>query len=239
MHVTRRHGYTLIELLVVIAIIAILAAILFPVYSQAREQARAVSCLSNSRQLGLAVTMYADDHDEAYPCSCMIGDMMGAGSANMQSWLDTVQPYVRNRAIFRCPDDSSPLWSAMNVPRRSSYGFNGYFIPVEPPYFGIQMAEVANPASCVLIAELADSWNQDFFQPMYWGDPPKLTDSMQQMNEWDMMAGEPLTVAIRRHHEGANYVFAEGHAKWLRFAQTWRQTSGAPPALDMYDPKRE
>src|SRR5579859_5250723 len=135
-----RSGFTLIELLVVIAIIAILAAILFPVFSQAREKARATSCLSNCRQLGLAITMYADDHDEAYPCSCMQG--MGMGMQNMQSWLDTTQPYIKNWSIFRCPSDSSPLWTNMNsmgVMRRSSYGFNAYFIPVDPPYFGMQM----------------------------------------------------------------------------------------------------
>src|SRR5580692_13126888 len=116
---SRIRAFTLIELLVVIAILAILAAILFPVFSQAREKARATSCLSNCRQLGLAITMYADDHDEAFPCSCMQG-MMGMNAANMQSWLDTTQPYIKNYSIFRCPSDSSPLWASMSTPRRSS-----------------------------------------------------------------------------------------------------------------------
>src|SRR5436309_1953847 len=171
----RRKGFTLIELLVVIAIIAILAAILFPVFSQAREKARATSCLSNCRQLGTAITMYADDHDEAYPCSCMTGT--GMMMSNMQSWLDTVLPYIKSQALYRCPSDNSPLWNSMDTPRRSSYGFNAYFIPIQEPYFGMNMAQVARPAECILVTELDDNWSQDFFMPMYWGDPPKVTNA--------------------------------------------------------------
>ena len=230
-----RRAFTLIELLVVIAIIAVLAAILFPVFSQAREKARATSCLSNSRQLGMAIQMYVTDHDEAFPCSCMIGMNMGP---NPQSWLDTIQPYTKSMAIFRCPSDSSPLWTDMMTPRRSSYGFNGYFIPILPPYFGIRMAQINTPAQSILVAELADSWAQDFFQPMYWGDPPKVPDANMQMMEWDMPAKEPLSTAIRRHQQGANYVFAEGHSKWQRFPQTFQQASGSPPSVDWYDPMR-
>jgi prepilin-type N-terminal cleavage/methylation domain-containing protein len=235
----RKTAFTLIELLVVIAIIAILAAILFPVFSQAREKARTISCLSNCRQLGLAITMYADDHDEAYPCSCMQG-MMGMEMANMQSWLDTTQPYIKNWGIFRCPSDSSPLWStmaSMGTPRRSSYGFNAYFIPVDPPYYGMQMAGINRPAQCILVTELADAWAQDFFEPMYWGNPPKVTDSTMQPMEWNMLTQQPLSTAITRHQQGANYVFAEGHAKFQRFTQTWQQAQGSPPSVDWYDPQ--
>jgi prepilin-type N-terminal cleavage/methylation domain-containing protein len=236
----RNNGFTLIELLVVIAIIAILAAILFPVFSQAREKARAISCLSNTRQLGLAITMYADDHDEAYPCTCMT--MMGMAPTDPQDWMTTVMPYIKNVGVFRCPSDTSMLWSnssnMMMTPRVSSYGFNGYFMPVEPPYFGPAMAQIDKPAECVLVAELADSVTQDYFQPMYWGNPPKVTDSGNQMMEWDMVAMQPLTTAIRRHQQGSNYVFAEGHSKWQRFEQTWKQNPGQPPIVDEYDPEK-
>jgi prepilin-type N-terminal cleavage/methylation domain-containing protein len=236
--VKRHTGFTLIELLVVIAIIAILAAILFPVFAQAREKARQTGCLSNARQLGLGVMMYVDDYDERYPCSCMMmgGDSMGM--TNLQSWLDTLQPYVRSRALFRCPSDASPLWGAMDNPRMTSYGLNGYFLPVQPPYYGISMAQVARPAQCVLIGELAGNWTQDFFMPMYWGDPPRVSDPDMQRMEWDMSASEPMSLALRRHHEGAVYVCADGHARWQRFAQTWRQGPGSPPEVDRYDPLR-
>ncbi len=234
---TRRSGFTLIELLVVIAIIAILAAILFPVFAQAREKARATMCLSNCRQLGLAIQMYADDHDEAFPCSCMTGmSMDGMMSSNLQSWLDTVLPYIKSQGLYHCPSDSSPLWTSMDTPRRSSYGFNAYFIPIQEPYFGVRMAQINRPAECILVTELADAWTQDFFMPMYWGDPPKVTNADMQMMEWDMMKQEPISLAIRRHQDGANYVFAEGHAKFQRFNQTFQQASGSPPTRDWYDP---
>ncbi len=95
----RTSGFTLIELLVVIAIIAILAAILFPVFAQAREKARAVSCLSNAKQLGLAVLMYAQDNDETYPMGC--DDTWWQGG-----WAMTTQPYIKNLNILRCPSDA-------------------------------------------------------------------------------------------------------------------------------------
>ena len=231
-----RNAFTLIELLVVIAIVAILSAILFPVFAQAREKARTASCLSNSRQLGMAIQMYVGDHDEGYPCSC--SRMMADPNMNMQSWLDTTQPYIKSTQIFRCPSDNSPLWNATDMPRMSSYGLNGYFMPIQPPYFGVTTACVSRTAECVLIGELSDKSQEDFFQPMYWGDPPRLSDSMQQMAEWDMMASEPLTLAIRRHSQGANYAMVDGHAKWLRFTQTWSQASGQPPAIDWYDPMK-
>ncbi|HLV81448.1 MAG TPA: DUF1559 domain-containing protein [Chthonomonadaceae bacterium] len=230
-----RRGFTLIELLVVIAIIAVLAAMLFPVFSQAREKARQTSCLSNSRQIGLAIQMYADDHDEGFPCTCMQGMMM---TTDPQDWVTAVTPYVKNSGVFHCPSDNSPLWTNMMTPRISSYGFNAYFMPVYPPYYGAHMADINHPAECVLVTEMADSDSNDFFLPMYWGNPSKVTDANMQMMEWDMMAQQPLSTAIHRHQQGANYVFAEGHAKWQRFPQTWQQAQGSPPAIDWYDPEK-
>jgi prepilin-type N-terminal cleavage/methylation domain-containing protein/prepilin-type processing-associated H-X9-DG protein len=102
-HCRRRHGFTLIELLVVIAIIAILAAILFPVFSRAREKARQTSCLSNLKQLGLGLIMYTQDYDETYPpfaYETNPPDIMSAVTA-----FDMVNPYIRNAQILLCPDD--------------------------------------------------------------------------------------------------------------------------------------
>src|ERR1043166_5863798 len=99
----RERGFTLIELLVAIAIIAILAAILFPVFAQAREKARAISCLSNMKQLGTSLAMYATDYD---------GSLMQTSYEHPTlkiHWSYIVQPYVKNQQIFVCPSDSNPV----------------------------------------------------------------------------------------------------------------------------------
>jgi prepilin-type N-terminal cleavage/methylation domain-containing protein/prepilin-type processing-associated H-X9-DG protein len=102
-----RKGFTLIELLVVIAIIAILAAILFPVFAQAREKARAVSCLSNTKQLGLGIMMYVQDYDETYPLAAF-WNTSTPFAANFYLWSSQrcLQPYIKNTDIYKCPDDS-------------------------------------------------------------------------------------------------------------------------------------
>ncbi len=111
-----RSGFTLIELLVVIAIIAILAAILFPVFAQAREKARQTSCLSNLKQLGTAVMMYTQDYDETYPtqfqnpyATCPGGSSAYALEDNCReaTWMGGIFPYVKSRQVYVCP--SAPL----------------------------------------------------------------------------------------------------------------------------------
>ncbi|MCS6776447.1 MAG: DUF1559 domain-containing protein [Chloroherpetonaceae bacterium] len=243
----QRRAFTLIELLVVIAIIAILAAILFPVFAQAREKARATACLSNCKQIGIAIFMYAQDYDESLPTV----RMMWPDRPPMASWLDTVQPYVRNRLLNRCPSDTSPAWNDPTGPRMTSYGFNAYFDPTHPPYGdrmaprSFTLAGINRPAEIVFVAELAayirgtsTLIRGDHFMPMYWGDPPRVVDPMMNERLWDRATSEPRTLAIRIHQEGSNYVFTDGHARWHRFRQTWQQTPGQPPAVDWYDPMR-
>ncbi len=242
----RNKGFTLIELLVVIAIIAILAAILFPVFAQAREKARQTMCLSNARQMGIAVNMYLQDWDETLPTV----RMMWGDHTTGQSWIDLVQPYVKTRLLHRCPSDNSPAWQD-NPPRVTSYGFNAYFDPYHPPHGSpmaprpVTLAGVGLPAQCIWSAELAERNSRtgmlikaDHFMPMYWGDPPRVVDPMRNDMLWDRSARIPTTLAITRHSGGANYVFVDGHAKWHKFEQTWQQTPGQPPRRDWYDPSR-
>lgn len=123
---TRRTAFTLIELLVVIAIIAILAAILFPVFAQAREKARATSCLSNNKQMGTAMLMYTQDYDETFAVTT-IYDFTANSPQN--SWIARVSPYIKNLQVFFCPSDAGPSagyprlggWSGPAV----SYSCNG------------------------------------------------------------------------------------------------------------------
>jgi prepilin-type N-terminal cleavage/methylation domain-containing protein/prepilin-type processing-associated H-X9-DG protein len=114
-HLKQNRGFTLIELLVVIAIIAILAAILFPVFAQAREKARAISCLSNEKQINLAIQMYTQDYDETFPEDGIFYFYSGTG------WASLVSPYMKSTQILWCPDDAGPS----NGLNRITGGFGG------------------------------------------------------------------------------------------------------------------
>ena len=124
-----RKGFTLIELLVVIAIIAILAAILFPVFAKARSKARQAACISNAKQIGLAMKMYMSDYDEMYPFACID---MGTGYTGNAWWYQLLQPYAKNTGVFLCPERKPTYWNC-------SYSFNmelGYYYAKPDPYAG-------------------------------------------------------------------------------------------------------
>jgi prepilin-type N-terminal cleavage/methylation domain-containing protein/prepilin-type processing-associated H-X9-DG protein len=182
----RTRGFTLIELLVVIAIIAILAAILFPVFARAREKARQTSCLSNVKQLGAANLMYLSDSDETYPIGITANMVTPAASV-----MERLDPYVKNRQVRLCPSDPS---GAVNYPAlgltgmdRYSYGWNravfGYVVTVMPPAVPpLSEGDIRFPAESVAFY---DGLTQGF--GVY-------TD--------------------HRHNEGANVAFLDGHGKW-------------------------
>ncbi len=129
----RRIGFTLIELLVVIAIIAILAAILFPVFARAREKARQITCASNLKQMGLAFFMYASDYDETFPMAYL--------------WKTRLQPYIRNKEINRCP-------SRKDLPWYYGQGYNiGHFGSGVPGYPEKSEAQIACPSYKILVVE--------------------------------------------------------------------------------------
>ena len=114
-----RRGFTLIELLVVIAIISILAAILFPVFAQVREKARATACLSNEKQLGLAVTQYLNDNDErlffyadATAAADSRSNVLRPSASYTVKWWNQIMPYVKSNGVFTCPSDPAPTPSA-------------------------------------------------------------------------------------------------------------------------------
>ena len=111
--IRRPRGFTLIELLVVIAIIAILAAILFPVFAQAREKARQTTCVSNMKQLGIGITMYAQDWDENFP----YGYMYSGDRKYLYWWQDSIRPYVKNELVYTCPSASPHMpWATLRPP---------------------------------------------------------------------------------------------------------------------------
>jgi prepilin-type N-terminal cleavage/methylation domain-containing protein/prepilin-type processing-associated H-X9-DG protein len=118
---SNRRAFTLIELLVVIAIIALLAAILFPVFAQAREKAREVTCLSDVRQVGTAIKMYVQDYDETFPIFHAYNFTPPPGQAGHKGIEDELEPYTKNRDIFKCPNDSGGPGQKAERPTTNSY----------------------------------------------------------------------------------------------------------------------
>jgi prepilin-type N-terminal cleavage/methylation domain-containing protein/prepilin-type processing-associated H-X9-DG protein len=234
---TRHHNlraFTLIELLVVIAIIAILAAILFPVFASAREKARSTACLSNMKQLGTATYLYLQDYDETFP--------LDAHTTNEDSWVFSIEPYLKNKQVLRCPSDTSTNWyprpaGDFTAARFTSYGTNMYMAPAHEEEGGGEhggahethgystLASIVSPAMTIYSAELEKNFTGDHFHCAWWRpDNP------------DFIFETPgSTLDYKRHHGGANYFFCDGHAKWMRFEQTFADNG----RIDLYHPALE
>ena len=187
---TRRAGFTLIELLVVIAVIAILAAILFPVFARARENARRSSCQSNLKQVGIAMMQYLQDNDERY----MVADHEGTPPA--YPWFAPLQPYIKSEQVFRCPSLSETFTAPATKPS-SDYIINGFFS------HGSHQAQFGQTAQQIMIAERKEGEEVLDYHPWASDGGP----------EWDNIGQD-------RHLEGANYLFADGHVKWLKWENT-------------------
>jgi prepilin-type N-terminal cleavage/methylation domain-containing protein/prepilin-type processing-associated H-X9-DG protein len=197
----RRKGFTLIELLVVIAIIAILAAILFPVFAQAREAARKTSCLSNQKQLGTAMLMYCQDYDETYPNWRTLVPVSAEYPNGKITWVENMQPYCKNKQLWRCPSDSG---ATANPATQNSYWLNAHVfrwsgITATGPS-SINLAEVKYPATTIVLCDGPTNDGQHV-----WPGPPTewVNDATNQRSQ-------------TRHAGGANYSFVDGHSKWYR-----------------------
>ncbi len=203
----RRSGFTLIELLVVIAIIAILAAILFPVFARARAKAMQNTCLSNLKQLGLAQLMYSEDHDGWHAC----GEINVAG-VGWRCWTYKVLPYVKNDGIYMCPSDPVATGSA-SYQLASSYANNETgnmgIITGGGAWRYVNFRKIALPVERMMITE---SISGHYF---YHCGPPNPAD---RIAKW--------------HNEGSNMVFTDGHAKWQNIVVPQNACAGAAYADD-------
>jgi prepilin-type N-terminal cleavage/methylation domain-containing protein/prepilin-type processing-associated H-X9-DG protein len=213
----RRTGFTLIELLVVIAIIAILAAILFPVFARAREKARQTSCLSNLRQLGTSVLMYAQDYDETYPISFQNDNANGgAGDASQipLTWPNRLLPYIKNTQVYACPSDRRTPHVDFPGCRAvlQSYCWNRQFgIELTSgwyPLHVVTLAGVEAPAQCAMLWDDSSDWMAGGWVAMY-----NTLDSPDWGGDLDP------DILKARHNGGDNFMFADGHAKWYNTTQ--------------------
>ena len=224
----RSRGFTLIELLVVIAIIAILAAILFPVFARARENARKSTCQSNLKQIGLAASQYRQDYDQTSP-SFIYAAVAYNHSANSNPctavyMTDLFQPYVKNWGVFRCPTTNRGPYNNSN----STCGISGHsgvtwsYGPIMSLYSGKTRvadyhtdAQFEDVGNTLYFACLPDTATQ------YTGSNP---NGCGGMGFWGCSDNVPFptpsTVLVDRqsrvHTDGGNFLYYDGHVKWLR-----------------------
>jgi prepilin-type N-terminal cleavage/methylation domain-containing protein/prepilin-type processing-associated H-X9-DG protein len=210
-----RSGFTLIELLVVIAIIAILAAILFPVFAQAREKARQSACLSNMKQIGLGLIMYAQDYDETLP----IANDQVANFADPKAppnFLGSLIPYIKSKPIFNCPSTppaDSPKWLVPNAENSTNYMGNGVIM-------GRPLAVVPAPADIVYLHELG------VLESIAWLRP--VCNKNGGCVAWCFWSGGRHWYN-NSHSNGGNLIFADGHAKFRSLLSMRSRDYGLTP----------
>jgi prepilin-type N-terminal cleavage/methylation domain-containing protein/prepilin-type processing-associated H-X9-DG protein len=231
----RKSAFTLIELLVVIAIIVIIAAILFPVFGQAREKARQSTCLSNLAQLGRAGMMYVQDYDERFP-SRVGGDTATAPGRVAGDPLGLMQPYIKNWAVLYCPDRFTvrsncpdPTGNKPGKSRCMGYGANwgsgcdackggwvwhkqdGLVRLLGPvgfgDYIGVSLSEVAIPAHTFFYGDTNDDPRQTLWRDVM---PGVRSPGNAAQDLW----GNPYETP--RHSGGNCFVFVDGHARWIK-----------------------
>jgi prepilin-type N-terminal cleavage/methylation domain-containing protein/prepilin-type processing-associated H-X9-DG protein len=234
-------GFTLIELLVVIAIIAILAAILFPVFAKAREKARQTACLSNERQLSLGMIQYTQDNDEAFPLG--VGPTSSLpGSTTPINWAQEIYPYVKSTAVYACPDDPTRASAPYSV---LSYAANEQlWVYSTTSASAIALPALNAPAKTVMLCEVqmngATKFQPDAATPNAYGwvtfGAPSAAN-LYSINDtygyngkypggqfatgmfWNPGGGTPGVqpfVSAGVHTDGSNYMFTDGHVKWMR-----------------------
>jgi prepilin-type N-terminal cleavage/methylation domain-containing protein len=200
-------GFALVELLVVIAILAILAAILLPVFARARENARRASCGSNARQIALGILMYAEDYDETLP-PVAYGEEDG-DEEDVVLWCEMVRPYLKNAGILRCPSDPQS--------QMSSYGLNELLFAdladdpdVQAPIRTLAMLRA--PAETVMLGDVGAG--DDFRTPR--PDTYKMVAPSWPLNDDDDARPAP------RHLERVSLCFMDGHQRPLSLTQFYR-----------------
>jgi len=206
-------AFTLIELLVVIAIISILAAILFPVFAQAREKARQTSCLSNLRQLGMALDAYAQDYDETLfffghnVDPSRVAPLTPLGANRHNRWWNQIIPYTSDTpGLLLCPSDDLATPNGADLKPRSYVANRAAE--------SLSLAQVDRPADVIVVTEKIGKADDSWFEP------PK--------NLWQPKADGKPVLAMERHSGGVNCMFFDGHAKWMSKGALTQDPCGLP-----------
>jgi len=203
---TEKRGFTLIELLVVIAIISILAAILFPVFARARENARRASCMSNLKQIGLGFLMYSQDYDEKFPRHILGYGNPPYGPENPVGWADALQPYIKSTQVYQCPSESTAPNS-----NPASWGYIDYYMNTQVA--ATNQAALVAPSLTVLSGDNGSGIAYSYFDGCnVTGNAPDIT--CNNTTPYITMKNSATSGLFSRHLDGSNFAFADGHVKW-------------------------
>jgi prepilin-type N-terminal cleavage/methylation domain-containing protein/prepilin-type processing-associated H-X9-DG protein len=210
----KKRGFTLIELLVVIAIIAILAAILFPVFARAREKARQTSCLSNLKQIGIGWLMYIQDYDETIPPLYTTTPGVSGGYFHNPELL---HPYIKNAQIWMCPSERRN-YQSFDYGIRNTYGYNQSRFANHTNFDSgtISLSELEDPTTTLVYIDDDELYAGPYSPAVPVGYDPDAGVS-------DDPSDAAGTRAINRHNEQYNVLFADGHAKAIKktFYRNW------------------
>jgi prepilin-type N-terminal cleavage/methylation domain-containing protein/prepilin-type processing-associated H-X9-DG protein len=216
----QRKAFTLIELLVVIAIIAILAAILFPVFARARENARRASCQSNLKQIGIGIMMYVQDYDEILPSESVTDSspLPNGDATTYHLWEHMIQPYLKSYQIFNCPSDTVAPWDGHYT------GTLSYGMDYAPSYYtspaqaaGVGITDGGCTSNCgvsVGSKGIALAGVEDVAGTAYIVDSSYYLVNVGTLT--DDGAGDPYPYAKDRHLDTMNTLFFDGHVKAMK-----------------------
>jgi len=221
-HTQKKSAFTLIELLVVIVIISILAAILFPVFARARENARRSSCMSNLKQMGLAMVMYAQDYDDHLTALNLsnTGVILPDGSTHStELWFHMLYPYMKNIQIMNCPSESSVVWTSGSYTGGIPYGYN-YTAPTwvcssncgvnmgTAGVSGASLAAIDDTSGTIMITD--SKW--------YYSLMPSAARTEANADGSECISGSPSSkCTAARHLDTVNTLFVDGHVKSMKW----------------------